>query len=85
MTAQGAHSYETEVTLITGTVLRVREPPADVVRRVGVARRDPQEGLIDLTRDDGCPVTIVAEYVVLMEPKRETGQGPGGVPIPARR
>ena len=81
---QGARSYQTEVMVITGTVLRVRERPEEVVHRIGAARRAAEEGLVDLTREDGSLITIAAQYVVLMEARRETGQMPGVVPIPAR-
>jgi len=78
---QEAHDAGAEVTLVTGRVVKVREGPQEVVHRVGAARKDAEEGLIDLTREDGSLITVAAACVVCIEAVRGA---PGVIPFPAR-
>ena len=72
----------TELTLVTGRVVRVQEPAEEVVHRVGAARQQAQEGLIDLTREDGSLITVAASHVVCIEGSRAT---PGVIPFRGRQ
>ena len=71
----------TEVTLVTGRVVRVREPAAEVTHRVGVACKSAEEGLVDLTREDGSLITLAATHVVCIEGARGA---PGVIPFRGR-
>jgi len=77
----GANDNGTEVTLVTGRVVRVRETAGEVTHRVGVARKAEEEGLIDLTREDGSLITVAAAHVVCIEGARTT---PGVIPFRGR-
>jgi hypothetical protein len=71
----------TEVTLVTGRVVRVQAPAEEVVGRVGVAWKAAEEGLIDLTRQDGTLITLAASYVICIEGAHAT---PGVIPFRGR-
>ena len=76
----GANDDGAEVTLVTGRVVRVRETAEEVTHRVGVARKQVEEGLIDLTREDGSLITLAAAHVVCIEGAR----APGVIPFRPR-
>ena len=62
-------SYETEVTLSTGTTLDIREPTDEVVSRFDTARTRAASALLTLTTRAGYPIHLVAGHVVAIAPR----------------
>ena len=62
-------SYETTVTLSTGTTLDIREPADEVVSRFDTARTRADAALLTLTTSAGHPIHLVAGHIVAIAPR----------------